>query len=308
MIDTLVTGGSGMLGKDLQKVMGGDIKVIFLTRKHCDLTNQGAVDALFKMLKPKTVIHLAARVGGIEDNIKHPAHYYDENILINTNVLRASQRNDAKKFVAILSSCMYPDVASRYPMTEDMIHESAPAASNFAYGYAKRCMHVQIQAYNKEYGTKYSCLIPANLYGPNDQYFLERSHFVAALIIKIYDALKNGKTYLDLFGTGKPMRQFVYSPDVARIIHEYIKQDFTEDLNIAGPEAHTIQDIAIIALKACNAQNLGLAFDPQKPDGQINKNIDSARLTRLLPAFKFTSLYEGIKKTYEEYCYRKNFK
>ena len=155
----IVTGGSGMVGKHLQEIMPN---LIYLSSADCDLTDKGAIDALFASEKPDGVIHLAARVGGIMENIENPAVFYDENIQINTNTLAAAYRNGVKRFVAILSTCMYPDTVESYPMTEEDVHKGPPANANFSYAYTKRCMAVQIEAYRSQYGLDYSYIIPCN--------------------------------------------------------------------------------------------------------------------------------------------------
>ena len=205
----IVTGGTGMVGMHLQEIMPD---LVYLSSADCDLTDKNAVDALFASEKPDGVIHLAARVGGIMENIKNPASFYDENIQINTNTLMAARKNGVKRLIAILSTCMYPDKAVNYPMSEEDVHKGPPSAANFTYAYAKRCLAVQIDAYRHQHGLNYSYVIPCNLYGEHDNFEdSNKSHFVTALIKKIIDAENAGSTAITLFGTGKPMRQFMYT-------------------------------------------------------------------------------------------------
>ena len=212
-----------MVGKSLKEIIPD---AIYLSSKDCDLTNYDEVKNVWEKYKPTIVIHLAARVGGIMDNINHPAEYFEDNILMNTNVLKASKHIDVKRFIGILSTCIYPDTVDIYPMVEDMLHIGPPTKTNFSYGYAKRCLAVHIDSYNQQYGTKYQYLIPCNLYGEYDKYG-NNSHFVAALIKKIFIAKKNGENEINLFGTGNPLRQFMHSSDLAYIIKYCIDNDIS---------------------------------------------------------------------------------
>ena len=300
-IENLITGGSGMIGTDLRRLLrGSDSSNFYLSSQECNLTIPAQVDSLFSLLKPKRVIHLAARVGGIQDNIAHPVDYFSTNVLINTNVLNACVKYGVKDFIGMLSSCCYPDVASHYPMTEDMIHQGPPAPTNFSYGYAQRCMLVQVEAINEQYGLNYHCLIPPNLYGPNDKYDDKNSHFVAALMKKIYRAKISGQKKIVLFGSGASLRQFVFSPDIAKLIRLIITYGITETMNLVGDEMnYSIHDIAKIALDACDADDLEIEYDSSKPDGQFNKAIDGSKLKAKFPTFEFTSLYTGIRLVYQ---------
>ena len=163
----LVTGGTGMVGRHLQGILEDDSIYI---GSNIDLRDWIAVDTLFDKIKPTHVIHLAAKVGGIQDNIAKPAEYFDDNILMNTNVLKASKLYNVKRFIGILSTCVYPDTVESYPMNEEDLFLGPPAITNFSYGYAKRCLAVQINAYNKQYKTKYNYLIPCNLYSELDNF------------------------------------------------------------------------------------------------------------------------------------------
>jgi len=141
----LVTGGTGLVGKHLQEILPN---AIYLSSKDCDLTDISRVKLLISSQKPDIVVHLAARVGGIQDNIKYPADYFDDNILINTNIVKVCKEYNIKRFIGILSTCIYPSVVENYPMKEEDLFIGPPPQSNFSYGYAKRCLAVQIDAYN----------------------------------------------------------------------------------------------------------------------------------------------------------------
>lgn len=292
----LVTGGSGMVGKSLKDIMPD---AIYLSSKDFDLTKEFEVIRMYDMHKPTHVIHLAAKVGGIIDNIKYPANYFDENILMNTHLVKWAHEFKVKRFIGILSTCIYPDKVDKYPMTEEMLHLGPPTPTNFSYGYSKRCLAVQIDAYNKQHNLNYNYLIPCNLYGEYDKYG-DNSHFVAALISKIINAKKNNEDHIKLFGSGKPMRQFMYSGDLARIIKYIIDNNCYESFNVATPENYSIDKIARIALKACDAEYLKIKYDSTKPDGQYRKDVSTQLMNKVIPDFQFTTLYDGIKNTYNK--------
>lgn len=292
----LVTGGSGMVGRSLKKILPN---AIYLSSKDCNLINKLEVEVLLSKYNPDIIIHLAAKVGGIIDNIHKPSDYYEENILINTNILRIARIHGVKRFIGLLSTCIYPDKMSNYPMTEDMLHDGAPTLTNFSYGISKRSLAVQIDASNKQYNTKYQYLIPCNLYGEYDKWG-ENSHFVAALIKKIAKAKNNNETEIELFGTGKPLRQFMHSDDLAIIIKKCIDDNIYDNFNVATSQNISIKEIAKIALKACDATNLSIKFDMDKPDGQFRKDVSIAKLSRLIPDFTPIDLYDGIKSVYKK--------
>jgi GDP-L-fucose synthase len=294
---TLVTGGSSMVGKHLQNILPN---AIYLNSKDADLTDTNQTKNIFNKVKPDTVIHLAAKVGGIMDNIKNPVNFFEENIFINTNVLKTAYENNVNKFIAILSTCVYPDKLSdfEYPITEDKLHNGPPTSTSFAYGYAKRCLAVQIDAYNQQYNTKYSYLIPCNLYSEYDHFTGDKAHFLSSLINKIIIAKKNNQKIINLFGSGKPLRQFMYAEDLAKAIKISINEQEPFKYNISTSENKSILEIAEIALKACDAEYMVLDFDKSKPDGQFRKDASSKKFLDKYPDFQYVSLLEGIKKIY----------
>jgi GDP-L-fucose synthase len=252
---------------------------------------------MFNNIKPDVVIHLAARVGGIMDNITYPAEYFDNNIMMNTLVLKYAQQHNVKRFIGILSTCIYPDVVESYPITENMLHLGPPAKTNFSYGYAKRALAVQIDAYNQQYGTQYQYLIPCNLYGEYDKYG-NNSHFIAALIKKIHNAKINNEDKITLFGDGSPLRQFIHSDDLAYVIKYCLDNNIYNNMNVAIDENLSITEMAQIALKACDAEYMIIEYDTTKPNGQYRKDVSSKILKSKLPSFNPINLYDGIKNTY----------
>ena len=293
----LVTGGTGMVGKYLQKILP---KATYIGSKDCDLTDINRVEKLWGEIKPDIVVHLGAKVGGILENLESPADFYNINTLINTNVLMTSKKYNVKRFTGILSTCMYPDVVETYPMTEKDIHLGAPSYANFSYGFTKRSLSVGIDAYNKQYKTKYNYLVPCNLYGEYDHFDdPNKCHFITALIRKIIDAEINGDDNITLFGTGSPLRQFMHAGDLARTIKIVIENDITDSFNVATPEENTIEDMANITLNALN-KDIGVVFDTSKPDGQIRKTVSCDKMLSLIGDFEFTKLKDGVINVYNE--------
>lgn len=288
----LITGGSGLVGKYLQKILPD---AFYISTKDGDLTDIKFVRWMISSYTPDVVIHLAAKVGGIKDNIAKPVDYFEDNILMNTNILKVSHEYKVKHFIGVLSTCIYPDVVENYPMKEEDMFLGPPTPTNFSYGYAKRCLAVQIDAYNKQYGTKYNYLIPCNLYGEFDNFENEnKMHFITALLHKIRNAKDNK---IELLGTGKPLRQFMYAGDFANIIKLVIDNNITESFNVAPDFNYSIKEMAELAIKTINPE-LEINFSNPELDGQYRKDVDNNKMVKLLPNFKFTGLEEGILKTY----------
>lgn len=293
----VVTGGSGMVGNSLKLILP---EAAYLSSKDYDLTSEKGVVQMYQDLKPSVVIHLAAKVGGIIDNIDKPYTYFTDNVLMNSLLIEHARKSDVKRFIGVLSTCIYPDVVENYPMKEDKLHDGSPTPTNFSYGYAKRCMAVQIDACNNQYGTNYQYLTPCNLYGHFDNYENEnKMHFVSALIKKIHLAKINGNDKITLFGTGNPLRQFMHSDDFANVIKKCIDDNIYENFNVATEENISINEIAKIALRACEATHLKIEYDSSKPDGQFRKDVNVDLLKKIIPDFKPIDLYSGIKNTYD---------
>jgi GDP-L-fucose synthase len=291
----LVTGGSGMVGKSLRKILPN---AEYISSTMYDLTKEPDVVRMYEVYQPAAVIHLAARVGGIMDNINKPAEYFDDNIIMNTLVVRHAHQHGVKRFIGILSTCIYPDNILRYPITEDVLHDGPPAVTNFSYGYAKRSLAVQIDAYNNQYGTNYQYLIPCNLYGEFDKYG-DNSHFIAALIKKIHLAKVNNHDSITLFGDGTPLRQFMHSDDLARVIADCLNHDIVANMNVAVEDNLSIREMTDIVKTAMGATHLTVRFDTTKPNGQLRKDVSINLLKTHIPTFSPIKLEEGVRSTYQ---------
>lgn len=304
----VVTGGSGMTGRSLKKFLPN---ATYLSSSDYDLRLESDVIKMYEQLKPDCVIHLAALVGGIVDNINRPYNYFTDNVLMNTLLVKYARIYGVDRFMAILSTCVYPDKLDEdlYPLKEGYLHMGPPPPTNFSYGYAKRSLAVQIDASNAQFGTKYQYLIPCNLYG---EYFFDKwglkSHFVSALIKKIIIAHDNGSDHVELFGTGKPLRQFMYVDDFAWVIKSVIDSDITDNFNVATSNNISISEIADIALKVFKTikpetKIKGFKYDDKQPDGQYRKDVSIDKLKQLLPEFKETPLSVGLERIFRNVFY-----
>jgi GDP-L-fucose synthase len=292
----LITGSTGLVGNYLKKII---TDATYVSSKNYNLLEHKNVKQMFKDIRPNIVIHLAARVGGIHHNILEPVKYFEENILMNTLTISEAYKNKVETFIGILSSCIYPNQINEYPINEKKLFEGAPHQDLFSYAYAKRCMAIQIEAYNSRYNTSYNYLIPCNLYGEFDKFDEIEGHFVGALVQKIYNAKKNNNKFITLFGDGSPFRQFMHARDLAEIIKLTIINKTKKSFNVATEENYTVKKIAEIALDACDAKDLQINFDTSKPNGQNRKDIDIKMMKSLFPDFKPIKLYEGIKQVYK---------
>jgi GDP-L-fucose synthase len=296
----LVTGGHGMLGRHLQHVLPN---ALFPSRSELNLCDYLSIDSYLNKYQPTVVIHAAAKVGGIADNIRHPYDFFEQNITINTNIIGACIKHQIPKLIAIGSSCAYPDIVDKYPITEKDLHSGPPAITNFSYGYAKRAMCVQIDAANQQYNTKYNYLLPCNLYSEYDSLHSEhKMHFVTALVYKIIQAEKKKQDYITLFGTGKPFRQFMYAGDLAKIIALIVDNNIQANLNVAPPNSnHSIRYMTRIILDILGKNTWNIYYDQSKPDGQYRKDISSDNMGLYIQNFKFTEFADVIPRIYTHY-------
>jgi GDP-L-fucose synthase len=272
----LITGGTGMVGNALREISPN---AFFVSSDNCDLTSESDTKYMFKHLKPTKVIHLAAKVGGVKANMEQLGQFYTENIKINTNVLHYSMVYKVEKVLSLLSTCVYPDVVS-YPLTEDQIHNGPPHESNFAYAYAKRMIDIQSRSYRKQYGCNFITAVPNNLFGEYDNFDLNNSHVIPAIIRKIYEA-KHNKEDVVLWGNGTSLREFTYSKDLAKILMFILEKYNSENpINIGNTNEYTIKQIA--ELIASKLQYDGkIIWDVSKPSGQFKKPSDNSKLIDL---------------------------
>ena len=292
--NVLVTGGSGFLGKRL-KLIRPDWT--YVSSRHYDLTNPQECRQMYLDTNPDSVIHLAARVGGIKDNDSKQAEYYFQNTMINTNVVHEAYKIGVKRVLASLSTCAFPDKLDSYPFNEGALLLGPPAPTNMSYGYTKRSLHIQCRSYRKQYGLNYSTFCPSNIYGPEDHFDTEASHFVPSLISKLSNLSEDT---LSLWGTGSPLRQQLYVDDLAKIIPILLEKHNTSlPLIVAPDENLSIKEMAEIAIKKMN-KSVIIKYNG-KLDGQYRKDGDNSKLKEMIGDFEFTTFAQGVEKTYKWY-------
>ncbi len=295
----LVTGGTGLVGSAIKSISLSypTHEFIFLSSKDCDLTNWEQTYDYFNHARPDYVIHLAANVGGLFKNMKYKVDMLESNLTINSNVLKASHLIKVKKLVACLSTCIFPNQTT-YPINESMLHLGPPHHSNDAYAYAKRILEIQCRAYREQYGDNFVCVIPTNIYGPHDNFNLEDAHVIPALIHKCYLARQSGLPF-EIAGTGLPLRQFIYSEDLAKLILYVLISYFDHTsiiLSIGESDEVSIGQIGRLIAKNFDYENM-IEFDTSKPDGQFKKTADNSKLISLFGNYDFVKIDEGIERT-----------
>jgi GDP-L-fucose synthase len=291
----LVTGPDGLVGNAIKKLEHPN--TTYLKHSDIDLTDFNKTKEIFEKIKPTHIIHLAAVVGGIGGNSIHSGEYFRKNLMINMNVLEAARLINVEKLVSFMSTCIFPNKIT-YPINEKDLHNGPPHPSNFGYAYAKRMLEVQSSAYRKEWGCDFIVLIPANIYGPHDNFSLVDGHVISSLIHKCYVAKQNNED-LNVWGSGNPLREFIFSEDIAKLTF-WALQNYNEDSPIilsSGIET-SIKDLTKLIAKKMNFKG-NIVFDSSKPDGQLRKPSDTTKLTKHLPNFKFTPLETGIEQTVE---------
>ncbi|GAX80872.1 hypothetical protein CEUSTIGMA_g8307.t1 [Chlamydomonas eustigma] len=299
----LVTGGTGLVGKGVEWVIAneankpGNEKWIFVGSKDADLTDYESTKAMFERVKPTHVLHLAAFVGGLFANMKLKVDFWRLNVLMQDNIFQACQAYGVTKLVSCLSTCVFPDKTS-YPIDETMVHNGPPHFSNEGYAYAKRMVDVQNRLYKDQYGCNFTSVIPTNIFGPHDNFDLEDSHVIPGLIHKCYLAQKNG-TPFTIMGSGTPLRQFIYSRDLAALM-VWVMREYKEVdpiiLSVDEADEVTIKDVAMSIVKAMKFQG-EVQFDTTKADGQYKKTASNAKLRKYLPDFNFTPFHQAMDES-----------
>ena len=285
----VITGGSGLIGSAFKDG-------VKLTSKR-DLRDYDKAEFAIGMYKPDVVVHCAAKVGGVGANMEFPADFFMDNIRMNTNVIQACKELKVKKLVSFLSTCVFPDNVE-YPLDETKIELGPPHNSNFAYAYAKRMADIQIRAFNQQYGTQYFSVIPCNVYGPNDNFSLEVGHVIPMLIHKCYLAKKNRKTF-EVWGDGTPLREFVYSKDVANIVDLLIqKYTGTEPVIISNPTEYSIKQVVDLIVEYMGFKGK-VKWLTDKPNGQYRKPSSNTKLLSIIGDYEFTTLEKGLKESIE---------
>jgi len=294
----LVTGGTGLVGSALQELVKHrcpDYEFIFIGRSQCDLMDADRTMNYFQAQKPQLVIHLAANVGGLFKNMSQPVEMLEDNVRMNSNVLRACHVTGVKKLISCLSTCIFPDKTT-YPIDEGMLHEGPPHESNYAYAYSKRLLEIHSRAYRDQYQDNFTCVIPTNIYGPHDNFSLTDGHVIPALIHRCYLAKATSNDFV-VAGTGTPLRQFLYAEDLARLIL-WALENYEEgsSLILSSEEEVSIETVARIIARRFDYEDR-LVFDTSRSDGQWKKTANNSKLRSLFPDITFTGIEQGIAST-----------
>ena len=294
----LVTGANGLVGSQFK----GDL--ISITSKVGDLRDRKTTEDIINFYTDKDkqgslavdkIIHCAGKVGGLGGNMNYKGDFFYDNIMINTNVIESARKAGVEKLVAFLSTCIFPNNVE-YPLTESKIHLGSPHSSNDAYAYAKRMVDIQIKAYREQYGLKYTSVIPTNIYGPNDNFNIKNGHVIPSLIHKCYLARENN-TDLTIWGSGNPLREFIFSKDVAEL-STWVLENYNESepIILSTSEETSIKDIVNIIVDNMYFKGK-VIFDKTKPDGQFRKPTDNSKIKNYLPNYEFIKIEDGIKET-----------
>ena len=303
-----IAGHRGLVGSAILQRLQNAGYTRLLTRTHAelDLTDAVAVERFFQEEKPERVVLAAARVGGILANIRHPADFIRENLFIQNNVIEQSRLAGVERLLFLGSSCIYPKLCPQ-PIREDYLLTGELEPTNRPYALAKIAGIEMCWSYNRQYGTKYLAAMPTNLYGPGDNFDPTTSHVLPAMMLKVSEAIANGRDSIELWGTGTPRRELMYSEDLAQAclhlmelpearLDEFLEGDHPPLINIGTGEDVTIRELAELVSRELGFSGT-LVFDTTKPDGTPRKLLDVTRINAL--GWKATTgLIEGIRKTY----------
>jgi GDP-L-fucose synthase len=298
----LVTGSSGLVGMAVREQVAAQkldvgAKWYFASSKDADLRDAQSTQALFERVKPTHVLHLAAHVGGLFANMKFQVEFWRDNTAMQENIFECCRKFNVERLVSCLSTCIFPDGA-RLPMDESMIMQGPPHFSNRGYAYAKRMVLMLGDLYNEQYGTNFATVVPCNVYGKHDNFSIEDGHVLPGLMHKCYLAKAKNEPFV-IWGSGKPLRQFIYSNDLASLMLWYLlESDKTDPVILATDpkDEISIADAARLVAEAMDFEG-EIVIDGSKADGQHQKTCSNDRLRGMRPDFKFSSVDRAIKDT-----------
>ena len=298
----VVTGGSGFLGRFVVQRLRAfsGVEIVVPRAQEYDLVKEENAKRLLADANPDLVIHLAAVVGGIGHNQKNPGRFFYENLMMGTQLIEQSRLHEVKKFVAIGTVCAYPKYTPT-PFREDDIWNGYPEETNAPYGLAKKMMLVQSQAYRAQYGFNSIFLLPANLYGPGDNFDLETSHVIPALIRKCIEARERGESVIEAWGSGSASREFLYVEDCAEgIVRASALYDEPLPVNLGSGNEVVIKDLLQLIVRLTGFEG-EIRWCSDRPDGQPKRQLDTSRALEKFGFRARTSLEEGLRKTMEWY-------
>uniref|UniRef100_A0A7C4L3G0 GDP-L-fucose synthase n=1 Tax=Bellilinea caldifistulae TaxID=360411 RepID=A0A7C4L3G0_9CHLR len=300
-----VTGGAGFLGSFVtEKLRQRGANEIFIPRyPEYDLVQPQDVERLLDDARPDVIIHLAAHVGGIGANRLHPAEFFYDNLMMGVQLMHQAWKRGVEKFVAIGTVCAYPKYTP-VPFREDDLWNGYPEETNAPYGLAKKMLLVQAQAYRQQYGFNAIFLLPVNLYGPRDNFDLESSHVIPALIRKCIEAQESGQETVEVWGDGSPTREFLYVEDAAEgILLATERYNGADPVNLGSGFEISIRDLAELIRRLTGFEGK-LVWDTSKPNGQPRRALDISRAERYFGFRAKTDFEEGLRRTIE--WYRRN--
>ena len=297
----LITGGSGFLGRCVVKRLLEEGAIINDPRSyHYNLVSPGVAINLMQAFEPHIVIHLAAVCGGIGANQKEPGRFFYENIMMGVQLIEAARSEGVEKFVQLGTVCAYPKFTPA-PFKEEDLWNGYPEETNAPYGIAKKALLVQCQAYRQQYGMNAIYLLPVNLYGPRDNFDLETSHVIPALIRKCLEAKASGAESITVWGTGSASREFLYVEDCADAILKATKSyDGAEPVNIGSGSEISLKDL-VETIKSVTGYEGKVVYDASRPDGQPRRQLDTTRAEKLFDFRASTDLLSGLRLTTEWY-------
>ena len=302
-----VTGGAGFLGSFVvQKLRQAGCQRVFVPRsRDYNLIEMKGVENLYQDSQPDCVIHLAAQVGGIGANRENPGKFFYDNLMMGTQMLEVGRRVGLEKFVAIGTICAYPKFAP-IPFKENDLWNGYPEETNAPYGLAKKMLLVQSQAYRQQYGFNSIVLFPVNLYGPHDNFDLDTSHVIPALIRKCFEAIERGDNTITLWGTGSPTREFLFVEDAAKgILLAAERYNSSEPINLGSGEEISIKELGALITKLSGFGG-DMRWDSTKPDGQPRRCLDVSRAVKEFGFKTQVKLEDGLRKTIEWYALERN--
>jgi GDP-L-fucose synthase len=298
----VVTGGSGFLGSHVVEELRrhGASDIVVPRKRDYDLVDGVAVQRLIEDSRPQIVLHLAARVGGIGANRENPGSFFYDNLMMGVQLLEACRKAGVPKVVSVGTICSYPKFTP-VPFREEYLWDGYPEETNAPYGLAKKMLLVQSQAYRQQYGMNAIHLLPVNLYGPRDNFDPAFSHVIPALIKKIQDALDAGAPDVEVWGTGKASREFLYVEDAARgIVAATEAYDGAEPVNLGAGFEILIRDLVTTIARVMGFAG-EIRWDASQPDGQPRRSLDTSRAERLFGFRATTSFEDGLRRTIEWY-------
>jgi GDP-L-fucose synthase len=298
----VVTGGAGFLGAYvIEKLKIRGCKDILIPRiEDYDFVQPGAVKRMYKNARADIVIHLAAQVGGIEVNRRNPGKFFYDNLMMGVQLMEEGRQTGLEKFVALGTICAYPKFTP-VPFKEEDLWNGYPEETNAPYGLAKKMLLVQSQAYRQQYGFNSIFLLPVNLYGPGDNFDPKSSHVIPSLIKKCLDAIRENKSEIVVWGTGKASREFLFVEDCAEgIVLATEKYDKSDPVNLGAGFEISIKDLVSLIIRLTGFKG-AVNWDATKPDGQPRRMLDTSRAQKEFGFKSWTNFEEGLTKTIEWY-------